>query len=214
VKNKIVAALERHGPPIKDPSKAGLARKSFKDAPVFILLLCDWRARVGMPGDSPRTKEQVAGAYYSSLANAFLYMHLAATSLGLASQWYTATSSRPDAERAIKEIVGIPEELSIYDMMVLGYAAAPKDPKIVRELDEVIHYDSCGESDFRTDEEVKEYARQTKACACHSISQRGSRISARRLRPTMMRTGRRTRVAPLTLVRLATFSAAALFPRR
>jgi 5,6-dimethylbenzimidazole synthase len=162
IKNKIVAALEQHGPPIKDPLKESLPRKSFKDAPVFILLLCDWRASIGLPGRIPENKAQVANLYCSSLANAFLYMHLAAAALGLASQWYTATSF-PEAEHAIKEIVGIPEVLTIYDMMVVGYADNPPDPKIVRDIDEIVHHDNCGVQDFRTDEEVTDYAKKTKA---------------------------------------------------
>jgi nitroreductase len=161
VKSKIIAVLEEHAPPIEGPEKKGVQRSSFRDAPVFILALCDWRAKVGLPF-SPRTNEEAAPLYQSSMANAFLYMHLAAASLGLASQWYTATS-RPSAERAIKEIIGIPEAFSIYDMMVLGYPAAPPGPKIVRELTDMVHYDVCGEQDFRTDEEVEEYARVTKA---------------------------------------------------
>ena len=161
VKAKIVAALDQHGPAIKDPAKAGVRRSSFRDAPVFILALCDWRAKVGLPL-FPCTNEEAAPLYQSSMANAFLYMQLAATSLGLASQWYTATS-RPGAQRAIKEIVGIPEALTIYDTMVVGYPAAPPGPKIVRELADMVHYDACGAQDFRTDEEVEEYARVTKA---------------------------------------------------
>jgi nicotinate-nucleotide--dimethylbenzimidazole phosphoribosyltransferase len=161
IKNQVVAALEHHGPPIKDPSKKDLPRKSYMDAPVFILLLCDWRAGVGLPGRASEDKTRFAGLYNSSLANAFLYMHLAATSLGLASQWYTATS-RPEAENAIRKIIGIPKVLTIYDMMVVGYEAAPPPPKIVRETSEMIHYDNCGEQDFRTDEEVTAYAQITK----------------------------------------------------
>lgn len=161
IKNEIIAALEHHGPAIKDPAKESIQRKSFKDAPIFILLLCDWRARVGLPGRTAENKEQVNNLYYSSMANAFLYMHLAATALGLGSQWYTATS-RPEAERAIREIVGIPEAITIYDMMVVGYEASPPDSKVVRDTDEMIHYDNCGVNDFRTDDEVTEYAKITK----------------------------------------------------
>ena len=161
VKAKIVAALDEHGPAIKDPAKKDAQRSSFRHAPVFILALCDWRAKVGLPF-APRTNEEAAPLYYSSMANAFVYMQLAATSLGLASQWYTA-ASRPGAQRAIKEIVGIPEALTIYDMMVVGYQAAAPGPKIVRELADMVHHDACGEQDFRTDEEVEEYARVTKA---------------------------------------------------
>jgi 5,6-dimethylbenzimidazole synthase len=162
IKNQIVAALEQHAPPIKDPAKKDLPRRSFKDAPVFILLLCDWRAKVGLPGRLSEDQTRVASLYTSSLANAFLYMHLAATALGLASQWYTATTSR-EAETAIKEIIGIPESLTIYDMLVIGYGASPPHTKIARNLDEMVHYDNCGVQDFRTDEEVNAYARITKA---------------------------------------------------
>ncbi len=162
IKNQIVTVLEQHGPPLKDPAKKDIQRNSFRDAPVFILLLCDWRARAGLPGRMPENQKQVAGHYSSSLANAFLSMQLAATALGLASQWYSATS-RPEAETAIKKIIGIPESLTIYDMMVLGYEAAPPNPKIVRDISDIVHYDNCGENDFRTDEEVAAYAEITKA---------------------------------------------------
>lgn len=162
IRNRIVDALEQHAPAIKDPAKESVQRNSFKDAPVFIILLCDWRAAVGLPGHTHQNKEHVANLYCSSLANAFLYMHLAAAALGLASQWYTA-ASHPEAEHAIREIVGIPQDLTIYDMMVVGYEANPPDPKIVRDLDEVTHYDDCGAHDFRTDVEVKEYAEKTRA---------------------------------------------------
>ena len=116
---------------------------------------------MGLPG-SPRTNEQAAGLYTSSMANAFLLMHLAAASLGLASQWYTA-ASRPETEQVLREIIGIPKDLTIYDMLVLGYAAAPPGPKFVRDVDEITHFDNCGEQDFRTNEEVTAYAQKTKA---------------------------------------------------
>jgi nitroreductase len=161
VKAKIVAALDEHGPALKDPAKKDAPRASFRDAPVFILALCDWRAKVGLPY-APRTNEEAAPLYQSSMANAFVYMHLAAVALGLGSQWYTATS-RPGAERVIREIVGIPEALTIYDMMVVGYQAAPPGPKIVRDVADMVHYDACGSRDFRTDKEVEDYARFTKA---------------------------------------------------
>jgi nitroreductase len=157
VKDAIVAAIDRRSPPITNPARNDKSkvspRPSFRDAPVFIFLLADWRARVGLPGHPAEINNRVISIYHSSLASAFLYMHLAAASLGLASQWYTATSS-PDTERAIREIIGIPESLTIYDMMVLGYPAAPPGPKETRPFDEVVHYNDCGLQDFRTDEQV------------------------------------------------------------
>lgn len=164
VKDAIVAALDWHSPPITssagDDSAPASPRRSFRDAPVFIFLLADWRAKVGLPGHPREVNARVTGLYNSSLASAFLYLHLAATSLGLASQWYTATS-RPETEQAIRNIIGIPEPLTIYDMMVLGYPAATPNPKEVRELGEIIHYDDCGPQDFRTDGQVIADAEKT-----------------------------------------------------
>jgi nitroreductase len=162
---KIVAALEQHGPPIKgksqDAARQAAPQRSFRDAPVFILLLGDWRARVGLPDRVQESDAMVANIFCSSLASAFLCVHLAAAALGLASQWYTATA-RPEAERAIKNIIGIPEALKIYDMMVVGYAANPPIPKVVRDIEDMVHYDDCGEQDFRTDKEVAAYTQKTK----------------------------------------------------
>lgn len=165
IRAKIVAALEQHGPPIEDKSrdiaKQDSPQRSFRDAPVFILLLGDWRTKVGLPDGVQDNDVRIANLFCSSLACTFLYMYIAAVALGLASKWYTATS-RPEAERAIKDIIGIPEALKIYDMMVVGYADSPTIPKIVREVDDMVHYDDCGMQDFRTDEEVVADANKTK----------------------------------------------------
>jgi nitroreductase len=164
VREAIIKALDKHAPPItnikpgNEPPDA--SQRSFRDAPVFIILLADWRAKIGLPGHPTEKNDIVKSIYNSGLASAFLYMHLAAASLGLASQWYSA-ASRPEAEREIKRIVGIPESLSIYDMMVIGYPAVPLNPKEVRSLNELIHYDDCGPQDFRTDEQVTAYAQKT-----------------------------------------------------
>jgi nitroreductase len=113
-----------------------------------------------LPGHPTEINPVVANIYCSSMASAFLYLHLAAASLGLASQWYSA-ASRPEAEREIRKITGFPESLSIYDMMVLGYHAAPPGSKELRNLAEMMHYDDCGPQDFRTYEQVIAYARKT-----------------------------------------------------
>ena len=161
VKDKIVAVLEKYGPPIKNPAGDASGR-SFRDAPVFIILFCDWRARVGLPAGARAREDLVANIFCSSMAGAFLYMHLAAASMGLASQWYSAAGG-PDSEKEIKKILGVPDPLKIYDMMALGYAAQPPVPKEVRKLEDMIHYDDCGLQDFRTDAEVAAYAEKTHA---------------------------------------------------
>jgi len=161
VKDKILAVLEKFGPPIKNPAQETTS-SDFRDAPVFIIQFCDWRARVGLPSGARESDALVENIFCSSMASAFLYMHLAAASLGLASQWYSAAGG-PDSEREIKNILGIPEPLKIYDMMAVGYAACQPIPKEVRSTDEMIHYDDCGLEDFRSDQEVEAFAEKTHA---------------------------------------------------
>jgi nitroreductase len=164
VKNAIVKVLDRHAPPIMNVKPGGelppASQGSFRDAPVFIILLADWRAKVGLPGHPTENNPIVASIYQSGLASAFLYLHLAAASLGLASQWYSA-ASRPEAEQEIRNIIGFPESLTIYDMMIVGYPAAQPNPKELRSLGSMLHYDDCGSTDFRTDEQVLADAQKT-----------------------------------------------------
>jgi nitroreductase len=166
IKEKIVSVLERYGPPIRNPNEeapgTGPLRGRFDAAPVFIILLGDWRARVGLPDAAQSSDTRVDNLFRTGLAGAFLSMQLAATALGLASQWYSAAAGQ-HAQSAIKALIGVPEGLRIFDMMVLGYAADEPIPKDVRELKDMIHYNACGVQDFRTDEEVIAYAKQTKA---------------------------------------------------
>jgi nitroreductase len=163
IRDAIVGVLDRLAPPIVKAGPSGSAADShgsFRDAPVFIILLADWRAKAGLPGHPTEINPMVTGIYHSGLASAFLYMHLAASSLGLASQWYSA-ASRPEAEREIRSIIGFPAALTIYDMMVLGYPAVPPGDKELRSLAGMIHYDDCGPQDFRTDSQVLADAQKT-----------------------------------------------------
>ena len=162
LRHKIVGLLQQYGPPIRNPNEEATEAGRFDVAPVFIILLGDWRARVGLPDPAQSSDARVDNLFRTSLACAFLSMQLAATSLGLASQWYSAVSGEK-MQSGIKALIGIPDGLRIFDMMVLGYAAEEPIHKDVREIAEMIHYNGCGAEDFRTDEEVVDYARKTKA---------------------------------------------------
>lgn len=141
--------------PIPKP-KGGSSAPGFANAPVFILLLGDTRTRAGLPMIHRHNDSSWNKTFISGLANTFLYMHLAATSLGLASQWVSEVY-QPLSHCMTKQLLGIPEPLIIYEMMVLGYAAMKTPPKMLKSLEEMTHRDFCGEDDFKTDEEVKQF---------------------------------------------------------
>ncbi|MFC1815469.1 nitroreductase family protein [Thermodesulfobacteriota bacterium] len=131
-----------------------LREPGFKNAPVFIILCGDKRTQDAYPlltklssGDS---------VFESSLASAFLYMHLAAVSLGLGSQWVSATA-RPFAQCLIKDLLKIPPDLEIYDMMAVGYPAFQPKSRVVREKSEMVHYEKYDRSKYRTDDEIKAF---------------------------------------------------------
>jgi nitroreductase len=129
-------------------------------APVFILLFGDSRTRAGLPMPVRFNREKCQSIFISSLASAFLYMHLAATTLGLASQWVSSVKV-PLVHCQLKPLLGIPRELEVYDMMPVGFPAQKARPKLMRSKDEMIHYDYCGNEDFRTDEEVNDFIKRT-----------------------------------------------------
>ena len=142
------------GPPPRPPGPGG--PMGFTKAPVFILLFGDTRVKDFGPMPLRFDEERWKSVLTSTLACAFQYMHMATTTLGLASQWVSAVT-HPMVHSQLKQLLGIPKELEVYDMMAVGYPAMEPIPKLMRAREEMVHYDYCGEDDFRTDEEVKDF---------------------------------------------------------
>jgi len=139
------------------PKTRQVKRMDIRKAPVFIMLLGDNRLKIGSPAGTVFEDSKWNSILTSSLASAFLYLHLAASSLGLGSQWYSAVSS-PIAQRGIKQILEIPEEFTIYDMMIVGYPEDEPEPKFMRDRKEMVHFEYYGKGgSSRTDEEVKSF---------------------------------------------------------
>ncbi len=145
----------------KQPSQTGPGG-DYSVAPVFILVLGDTRTRKGLPMVRRYDYHQYQLVFISGLANALLFMHLAATSLGLGSQWVSRVSTSYGNCMA-KNLLGIPEPFKVYDMMVLGYAASPPQPRLMRDKERMVHRDYCGPEAFRTDEEVNDFIKKSRA---------------------------------------------------
>lgn len=115
---------------------AKMTGAGFRHAPVHILVLGDPRVKETYP---VRTMLDKADShFYTGLANATLLVHLAATSLGLASQYVSDVSS-PYMETMLKVFLGIPDPLRIYHLIPIGYASRPVAPRPRRELKEIVH---------------------------------------------------------------------------
>lgn len=135
--------FEQGGPPAKEFNR---------DAPVFILVCGDPRTKDFYPLIyTLTTGDQI---YQSSLASAFLYMTLAATSLGLASKWLTALAT-PLVQPLVKDLLGIPKEMEIYDMMMVGYPASKPRPRPVRTAEDIVHYERYDKGKFLSEDDLR-----------------------------------------------------------
>lgn len=138
------------------PRGKGPGRKpGYKKAPVFIILCGDPRAKDLYPLLTTLTRGD--SIFTSSLANAFLYMTLAVTTLGLGSQWVSATGG-PLSSPFLKELLEIPQNLEVYDMLAVGYAAYKPQKRFVRDRAEVVHYDRFDKSKYKNDPEWRDLA--------------------------------------------------------
>jgi nitroreductase len=125
-------------------------------APVFILIMGDTRRRVGLPMAARYSKEKGDSIFESSLSNAFLYMWLAAHSLGLAAQPISAVKY-PKVQGLVKDLLDLPEFIYVYDIFLIGYSAMEGGPsaKLLRHLSEMVHYDRATHDDFLGEEELR-----------------------------------------------------------
>src|SRR5438552_2493292 len=89
-----------------------LTGAGFRDAPVYILVVGDPRVNESYP---IRTREDKGERHFiTGLANATLLLHLAATSLGLASQYVSDVGS-PYMATMLRAWIGIPDPLRFYE---------------------------------------------------------------------------------------------------
>ena len=127
---------------------AKMTGDGFRHAPVHVVIVGDPRVKESYP---IRTKLEKAESHFiTGLANATLLIHLAATSLGLASQ-YVSDANSPYMETMLKVALEIPEPLRIYHLVPIGYAKSQVAAPPRRELEEITHYEKYEMSKFRDD---------------------------------------------------------------
>ena len=143
------------------PPATKLEGGDFSVAPVYILLCGDPRTSAGLPMSVRCEAAHLQSTFTSGLACCFIYMQLAATTLGLNSQWFTSMQTAY-VSCLLKHLLGIPVAMEVYDMLVIGYPPRGSEagPKLMRDKGKMVHYDYCGPEAFRTDEEVRDYIRR------------------------------------------------------
>ena len=132
--------------PVSDPA--------WPAAPVLILVCGDPRVSKSFPLLTYLERGQ--SHFVSGLASAFLQMTLAATSLRLGCHWVSHVGTAY-CSALVKDLLGIPEDYVLYDMLAVGYPAAPPAPRLVREREAMTHRERYDPAKYRTDEQIREY---------------------------------------------------------
>ena len=130
-------------------------------APVDMLILGDTRRRVGLPMNARYSKQKGDSIFESSLSNAFLYLWLAAHSLGLAAQPVSAVKNSK-VQGLVKHLLNLPDFIYVYELFLVGLSAMKGGPsaKLMRHLDEMVHYDRAQDNEFLSEEELRKQIRK------------------------------------------------------
>ena len=144
-------------------------------APLFVFVLGDTRRRAGLPMNARYSKQKGDSIFESSLANAFMYLWLSAHSLGLVAQPVSAVKNSR-VQGLVKHLLNLPDFIYIYELLVVGYSAMESGPsaKLVRHLDEMVHFDRAADDEFLSEDEIKKQIRKLRSgnVARHSEADR------------------------------------------
>ncbi len=137
------------------PNYAGLA-----GAPGFIVVVSDFRYVRAFPmlrdDDSDLNKMYIENAeriLLQSVAASTMSAHLAAAALGYNVWWVTAIGQQK-AQEAMKPLLGIPDELSVLDIMCFGPPLKDQYKRWKKKLSEISNWDKFDPDNFMSDDEL------------------------------------------------------------
>ena len=141
------------------PDYRGLAT-----APGFIVVCSDMRWTNAFPvlndgSDLDREyHENAERILLQSVAAATMSAHLAAAALGYNVWWVTAIGQE-EAQKTMRPLLGIPDEISVLDIFLFGPPAAKPYKRWRRPMEEILHRDSYDRDHFMSDEDLNDWIR-------------------------------------------------------
>ncbi|MEK7230367.1 MAG: nitroreductase family protein [Candidatus Binatota bacterium] len=127
------------------------ARPGWADAPALIVVVGDGRRQwATVMGGHTFGRHQTH--FTDALANTCTLMHLAAASMGLGTQWVTI-----HIEEGFKKILDIPNVMTLYLIIPIGYPNVEPKEGVRRPLAEIVHYNKYERSKFMSNEQIVEY---------------------------------------------------------
>jgi nitroreductase len=135
-----------------------------KTAPGLVVIAADFRFIRAFPvlndgSDRDRLYQQNAERILlQSVAASTMSAHLAAAALGYAVWWITAIGQE-DIQRKVKPLLGVPDALSIIDVMCFGPPARPSYKRWKKTLPQIMSWDRFDPATLMTDAQVDEWIR-------------------------------------------------------
>ena len=106
-------------------------------------------------------KENAERILLQSVAAATLSAHLAAAALGYNVWWVTAIGQEK-AQAAMKPLLGIPQELSVLDIMCFGKPAKPAYKRWKKSLEEIVSWNRFDPAHFLTEAQIDAWIATTR----------------------------------------------------
>jgi 5,6-dimethylbenzimidazole synthase len=142
------------------PNYNGLAT-----APGFVVVAADFRFMRAFPvllDGSDLDKEYQANAeriLLQSVAAATMSAHLAAASLGYQVWWVTAIGQEA-AQKALKPLLGISEDLAVIDIMLFGVPAKPPYKRWKKKMSQIVHWERFDMANYMTIAQIDQWVRE------------------------------------------------------
>ncbi len=106
-------------------------------------------------------KENAERILLQSVAASTMSAHLAAAALGYGVWWVTAIGQEK-AQQAMKPLLGIPDQLSVLDIMCFGPPAKQPYKRWKKSLNEITNWNRFDTSHFTTDAQIDEWVTTTR----------------------------------------------------
>ena len=138
-----------------------------KTAPGLVIVVADFRFVRAFPvlNDGSETdrryRQNAERILLQSVAASTMCAHLAAAALGYAVWWITAIG-QDDLQQTIRPLVGVPEFLSIIDVMCFGPPLKPSYKRWKKRLDQIVSWDRMDPDDVMTDEQIDDWVKTTR----------------------------------------------------
>jgi 5,6-dimethylbenzimidazole synthase len=141
--------------------------RGLETAPGFVVVAADFRFVRAFPvllDGSELDKlyqENAERILLQSVAASTMSAHLAAAALGYQVWWVTAIG-QDDAQKEMKPLLGVPDELSIIDIMCFGVPAKPPYKRWKKTLPQIMNWDRFNMQNFMTVDQIDRWVDETR----------------------------------------------------